>query len=483
VNYGRYQIIEEVGQGSMGLVYRAHDPQIDRQVALKVLRRDRITGESFVNRFLKEARVIGRLSHPNIVTVHDVGQDGVDIYIAMEFIEGAPLNEIVRGNGLSIEKIIELGIQAAETLNYAHQKGVVHRDIKPSNIILQPNGLIKITDFGIAHLEDSSETLQTREGDIMGTPAYMSPEQVLGKSVDGRTDIFSLGTVLYELTTGRSPFAGAGKNIASVFNKIIHQDPQELAFDSDRIPQEFSAIVMKCLRKSPDERYQAGNELAKALKVCLLRIKSEAVEKSPIEKKKHNYVIPLVLVTAGVILAGGIYYYQHANKHLQASSLKKENVQLPKTLPSTLPSETKQPAPVAPAELTNAETKQTDYQRSKHEEKSLPAKASLAKQSRKIEVKKQTSVTKELKQALKRTPLTIISNPQGVSAHIDGNFKGTTPLTLMLPIGKHHIRMTRPGYQDINREITLEETMEYPLFFNLKAVSEADKTLTKSLED
>ena len=483
MNYGRYQILEEVGHGSMGLVYRAHDPQIDRLVAVKVLRRDRITGKSFVNRFLKEARVIGRLSHPSIVTVHDIGQDGADIYIAMEFIEGSPLNEIVRGNGLSIEKIIELGIQAAETLNYAHQKGVVHRDIKPSNIILQPNGMIKITDFGIAHLEDPSETLQTCEGDIMGTPAYMSPEQVLGKSVDGRTDIFSLGTVLYELTTGRRTFAGAGKNIASVFNEIIHQDPQELAFDSDRIPQEFSAIVMKCLRKSPDERYQTGNELAQALKVCLLRIKSEAVEKSPIEKKKHNYVIPFVLVTAGVILAGGIYYYQHANKHLQTLSLKQENVQLQKTLPSTLPSETKQPAPVAPAELTNAETKQTDYQRTKHEEKSLPAKASLAKQSRKIEVKKQTSVTKELKQALKRTPLTIISNPQGVRAYIDGNFKGTTPLTLMLPIGKHHIRMTRSGYQDINSEIKLEETMEYPLSFNLKAVSESDETLTKSLED
>lgn len=211
MNYGRYQILKEVGHGSMGVVYQAHDPQIDRLVALKVLRRDRITGESYVKRFLKEARVIGRLSHPNIVTVYDVGQVREDIYIAMEFIEGSPLNEFVRESGLLLEKIIELGIQAAETLDYAHQKGVVHRDIKPSNIILQPHGIIKITDFGIAHLEDSSETLQTLEGEIMGTPAYMSPEQVLGKSVDGRTDIFSLGTVLYELATGRRPFGGKVK--------------------------------------------------------------------------------------------------------------------------------------------------------------------------------------------------------------------------------------------------------------------------------
>ena len=127
----------------------------------------------------------------------------------MEFIEGSPFNDIVRIIALSLERIIEIGIQAAETLDYSHQKGVVHRDIKPSNIILQPDKNIKITDFGIAHLEDSSETLQTLEGEIMGTPAYMSPEQVLGKSVDGRTDIFSLGTVLYELTTGRRPFGGA----------------------------------------------------------------------------------------------------------------------------------------------------------------------------------------------------------------------------------------------------------------------------------
>ena len=286
MNYGRYQILKEVGHGSMGVVYQAHDPQIDRLVALKVLRKDRITGESFVKRFLKEARVIGRLSHPNIVTVHDVGEDQKDIYIAMEFIEGAPLQEFVGENGLLLEKIIELGIQAAETLDYAHQKGVVHRDIKPSNIILQPDGKIKITDFGIAHIEDSSETLQTLEGEIIGTPAYMSPEQVLGKSVDGRTDIFSLGAVLYELSTGRRPFGGEGKNIATVFNEIIHHDPQEPALASDLIPQEFSLIIMKCLRKATDERFQSGKELAEALKACLLKREPAAVEKPPTEKKK-----------------------------------------------------------------------------------------------------------------------------------------------------------------------------------------------------
>lgn len=484
MNYGRYQILKEVGHGSMGVVYQAHDPQIDRLVALKVLRRDRITGESYVKRFLKEARVIGRLSHPNIVTVYDVGQVREDIYIAMEFIEGSPLNEFVRESGLLLEKIIELGIQAAETLDYAHQKGVVHRDIKPSNIILQPHGIIKITDFGIAHLEDSSETLQTLEGEIMGTPAYMSPEQVLGKSVDGRTDIFSLGTVLYELATGRRPFGGEGKNIATVFNEIIHHDPQEPALASDLIPQELSTIIMKCLRKATDERFQTGKELAESLKVCLLKREPAAVEKPPTEGKKRNYGIPFVVAIAGAILAGGIYYfYQHTNNPVQKPSVKQENVLLSKTVPSAFTSETKQTAPVSPSEPTSSETKKPENKRSNHEEKSSPSAAPVAKQSRKIEVKKQAPLTKESKPALKLTPLTLITTPQGARVYIDETFKGTTPLTLMLPTGKHQVRMTRSGYQDVDKQIILEETMEYPLAFNLKAVSQSDESFTKPSVD
>jgi eukaryotic-like serine/threonine-protein kinase len=473
VNYGRYQILKEVGRGSMGVVYQAHDPQIDRLVALKVLRRDRITGESFVKRFLKEARVIGRLSHSNIVTIYDIGQDREDIYIAMEFIEGAPLNEFVRESGLPLEKIIELGIQAAETLDYAHQKGVVHRDVKPSNIILQPNGKIKITDFGIAHFEDSSETLQTLEGEIMGTPAYMSPEQVMGKSVDGRTDIFSLGTVLYELITGRRPFGGEGKGIATVFNEIIHQEPQEPALASDLIPQELSMVIMKCLRKTIDERFQTGKELAEALRVCLLKRGPAVVEKTSNEKKKQNYSIPFVAAIAGSVLAFGIYYFfQHTNSPLQKPSSNQENLPLSKAAPSTFTSETKQAAPVSPAGPANTETQKPENKRSNSEEKSFPSSAPPAEQSRRIEVKKQTPVTNKSDAALKLTPLTLITTPKGASVYIDEKFKGTTPLTLMLSKGKHQIRMALSGYQDVDKQITLEETMEYPLAFNLEAVKQ-----------
>ena len=175
----------------MGVVYQARDPQIDRVVAVKVLRQDRTSNEIFVKRFLKEAKVIGRLSHPNIVTIYDVGEEQGNIYIAMEFLEGVSLADLLHERRLTVDEVVEFGIEIAKTLGYAHGKGVVHRDIKPNNIIVQSDGRIRITDFGIAHIEDSSATLQTQAGEIMGTPAYMSPEQVFGQTIDGRSDISS----------------------------------------------------------------------------------------------------------------------------------------------------------------------------------------------------------------------------------------------------------------------------------------------------
>jgi serine/threonine protein kinase len=293
-----------------------------------------------------------------------------------------------------------------------------------------------------------------------------------------------LGTVLYELATGRRPFGGEGKNIATVFNEIIHQDPQEPALASDLIPQDFSLIIMKCLRKGTDERFQTGKELAELLKVCLLKREPAALEKPLTEKKKQSYGIPFVVAIAGAILAGGIYYsYQHANNLLQKPSVKQENVQLSKTVPSAFTSETKQTAPVSPVEPTNPEAQKSENKRSSLEGKSPPSTAPVAKQSRKIEVKKQAPLTKESKPALKLTPLTLITTPQGARVYIDETFKGTTPLTLMLPTGKHQVRMTRSGYQDVDKQIILEETMEYPLAFNLKAVGQSDESFTKPLVD
>ncbi len=494
MNYGRYQVIEELGQGAMGLVYRAHDPQIDRQVALKVLRRDRITGEDFVNRFLKEARVIGRLSHPNIVTVYDAGQEGPDVYIAMEFVEGSALNEILRIIPLSLQRIVEIGIQAAQTLDYAHAKGVVHRDIKPSNILLQSDKNIKITDFGIAHLEDATDTLQTRQDEIMGMPAYMSPEQAQGQLVDGRADIFSLGAVLYELTTGRRPFGGPDKNIAAVLNEIIHQDPPAPAAIAENVAGDLSAIIMKCLSKDPARRYQTGNELAQALKQYLAGPAPQVSDIPPVGKKKKSYVIPVAAAAAAVlILVAGIYVYsQYSGRSVQKPAHQQENVPIPPSTSPEAPPEAKQttplaavkPAPVsmpapspvvvAPVAKPEAKMKPAEPQRKKQEDKRSPVVVPTGKQPRTMEAQKQQPQAREAKPSVSLTPVTIKSNPPGAGAYIDGTFKGTTPVTVMVPVGKHHMRIARPGYADAQKDVMIEETMEYPLSFHLKTAGESD---------
>lgn len=264
MEYGRYRIVKELGKGTMGVVYQAHDPQIDRMVALKVMRPDRLTSEDFVARFLKEARAIGRLSHPRIVTIYDVGNANDTIYIAMEFLQGQPFNEVIRDRGLTAPQSVEIAIQVAEALDYAHGKGIVHRDIKPSNIILTRDDGIKLTDFGIAHIEDIAAGQQTRAGEILGTPIYMAPEQVAGSGADRRSDLYSLGVILYEMITGRRPFTG--DSITAIFRAIAMDQPEPPASLDPFISQALSDLIVKSLAKSPDERFQTGREMAEALR-------------------------------------------------------------------------------------------------------------------------------------------------------------------------------------------------------------------------
>jgi eukaryotic-like serine/threonine-protein kinase len=333
MNYGRHQILKELGKGSMGVVYQAHDPQIDRLVALKVLRPDRVATEAFSQRFLKEAKAIGRLSHPNMVTVYDVGEDQGTVYIAMEFLEGKPLDEIIKNDSFQPEEVIELGIQVAEALDYAHRRGIVHRDIKPSNIIVQPDGQIKITDFGIARIEDPEATQQTQAGEILGTPAYMSPEQVLSQPVDGRSDLFSLGVVLYELATGKRPFRG--ENIAAMFRNITGEDPPEPMKINPAAPPELSSIVMRCLAKSPERRFGTGKDLAEALRNCCRVVPvSSGTVLPPIKKSKKA----IFLVSASLIvlfcLAGVIIYLNT-----------RESLPSPPALSTPIPAPAPTPAP------------------------------------------------------------------------------------------------------------------------------------------
>lgn len=293
------------------MVYQAHDPQIDRVIALKVLRQDRVTSDDLVQRFLKEAKAIGRLTHPNIVTVYDVGQDHGTIFIAMEFLEGFPLNEVIKSKSLSLDEIVLLGAQVADAVDYAHNKGIVHRDIKSTNIILTPDGQAKITDFGIAHIEDPSAPQQTQAGEILGTPVYMSPEQVMSKPVDGRSDLYSLGVILYELTTGRRPIGG--DNLAAIFRAITQDMPVEPLSIAPSIPQALSELILKSLAKEPDERFQTGKIMAEALRTCLDSEKSGPRPRQKLDKKGHkSLIIPLIVF---FILGGvSLFYFTSAKK-------------------------------------------------------------------------------------------------------------------------------------------------------------------------
>ena len=262
---GRYVIESVLGKGAMGVVYLARDPVIGRRVALKTLTipEDAEEAGEFRQRFLRESQAAGILNHPGIVTVFDAGvDDGTGLsFIAMEYIEGRSLREFLRtGHGFAYSEVARITAALAAALDYAHTKGVVHRDIKPANILFTPQGMVKITDFGVARLESSN---LTATGQFIGTPNYMSPEQVAGGAVDGRSDLFSLGVVLFELLTGQRPFPG--HTLTEVAYKIVHEPPRIPSQVRPGLPPAFNPIVLKLLEKDPDRRYSRGADVARAL--------------------------------------------------------------------------------------------------------------------------------------------------------------------------------------------------------------------------
>jgi serine/threonine-protein kinase len=266
---GRYEVLEELGHGAMGTVYRAKDPAMDRIVALKTIRSEVLAGQQggeFRERFYREARAAGALAHPGIVPVFDVGEHEGLPFLVMEFINGRTLADAAKGGErLPLERVCEIGQQIAEALGYAHKNGVVHRDIKAANILLtsrESYGIErpKITDFGVAKLA----TVQiTTTGQMLGTPAYMPPEQFTGGPIDGRTDLFSLGVILYWMVTGEHPFPG--ESLVTVSYKVMHTEPVPPRKLNPAVPEALDRVILKCLAKNPADRYQTGEELARDL--------------------------------------------------------------------------------------------------------------------------------------------------------------------------------------------------------------------------
>src|ERR1700675_2221487 len=264
---GRYEISGELGRGAMGVVYRATDPVIGRTVAVKTLQLSAegtgLTRDELLARFQTEARAAGLLTHPNIVVIFDAGAEDDVFFITMELVEGKSLQSLLdSGQMFPLPRVLRIMEQACSALHFAHERNIVHRDIKPANLMLTPDDTVKVTDFGTAKLLQFGTVQQTAH--VMGTPSYMSPEQVKGRAVDGRSDIFSLGVMLYEMVTGEKPFPG--QSITTVIYKIVNEEPVPPRQIDPSIHPGISAIVMKALVKEPDQRYQSCREMLEDLR-------------------------------------------------------------------------------------------------------------------------------------------------------------------------------------------------------------------------
>jgi serine/threonine-protein kinase len=514
---GRYQIVSELGRGSMGVVYQGFDPIIGRTVAIKTMLTEGLGPaefEEFKARFQREAQAAGALTHPNIVTVYDFGEDSGVLYLAMEFLEGKSLQELVEGQGiLPVETIIPMYEQVCSALDHAHARKIVHRDIKPANIMILESGLVKVTDFGIAKMMTLG---MTQAGQILGTPNYMSPEQVKGRQVDGRSDIFSLGVILYELVTGEKPFGG--QNITTVIYKIINENPIPPRELDATIPLGLSYVIQKALAKSPDERYQTCRELAEDLRnyknlggaaapsatviVRLPPIGAEmgppapqpsrtqpaaapapvqaqapaepqpvrplSVQVIPPVRPQPRGTSPMVWVLLALLIVGGLgggyYFFVHQKQRTQAT----ETAQPPEAAPATQ-------APTAPtgAEATTStsqpagtgETAAAGAAGTEPTSTSAGMTAEAKRQPVEPQVTEQAgppmppSGGGRTSAALRTGRLVVTGNVGGAKITVDGRSEPgwVTPYTIPeLASGSHNVVVSKDGYSDVQRSITIE---------------------------
>jgi serine/threonine-protein kinase len=500
---GRYQIVAELGRGSMGIVYQGFDPVIGRTVAIKTMLPEGLSPQEFQEykaRFQREAMAAGILAHPNIITVYDFGEDNGVLYLAMEFLEGKSLEKLVQEQTvLPIETILPIYDQICSALDHAHRNKVVHRDMKPANIMILQNGLVKVTDFGIAKMMAMG---MTQAGQILGTPNYMSPEQVKGRQIDGRSDIFSLGVILYELVTGEKPFGG--QNITTVIYKIINENPIPPRELDASIHAGLSYVISKALAKNPDERYQTCRELSEDLKnykslggavmgqgTVMMKAPPEvsehappppppleppqalpeqpapmAVEETPIASSLNIHVIPppkpraksvpQIIWVLGALLAVAVMlsisYFFVLRPHRQqvtqvvtppvAVAPPAENPQTVVTPPAqttTPATETTTPATTTPATTTPATTPET----------TTPAVAVTPPRDR----------TAGRPATAKVGQLMVSANVNGARISVDGRSEPSwlTPFTIPdLPAGAHNVVISMDGYDTSQQSVTIE---------------------------
>jgi serine/threonine-protein kinase len=473
---GRYKIVGELGRGAMGIVYHAIDPNIGRPVAIKTIHfgggRNAEEQNRLRERLFREARSAGILSHPGIVTIYDVEQQGDLAYIAMEFVDGPTLDQVLsEAYPISPERMFSILGQTAVALDYAHQKGIVHRDIKPANIMIARDGTAKITDFGIAKITASDQLTMT--GNIVGTPHYMSPEQVQGQPVDGRSDQFSLAVIAFEMLTGEKPYAG--EHLTTVVYKIVAEEPAAPHRLNPTIGIAIESVLRKSLSKKPDLRYPTCQEFAGALERACAGSKGWKTmprggslnEPTMVDSAKPGATLPparrahraeatttaeggerrtarflpfllAILVAAGLLALIGWQAAPWLSNQTQATKAPvPPPVQAapPATAPAPVPAEPK-PSPMPPPATTPAETAEaTNPPAEKPPAKPAPAIAATQ-------------------------PVSIISSPGGATATLDGNPQKAckAPCSLDAAPGRHTISITMPGYQIEHREVDVESS-------------------------
>ncbi len=389
---GKYEIRSELGRGAMGIVYLGYDPVIERPVAIKTMNAEAFEEEEQKQRFLREARSAGAMQHPNIVTIYEMGMEGETPYIAMEFVEGSDLTDLIKAGGpSSLEEKLDIMAQLCDALDFAHRKGVIHRDIKPGNIRILPDGTVKIMDFGIAKKQDSDFT---RTGLVVGTLSYMSPEQVQGKPLDSRSDQFSAGVVFYQMLTGKKPFSG--DNLTNVIYQIISFNAEKLELPGT--PTVLKKIVQKMMNPDQEKRFRSCGEVSALLKqelqylkgegdapTVMLNVESEtgpvlppvpsaeptpaAPLPSPVSRKKGEKTFILligILVLLGIVAGAGVLAYKRFIRPLTTRQVLRRNQnevtpsapQPPESTPATAESLPNKPGNESKSEITTGKTQQ-----------------------------------------------------------------------------------------------------------------------------
>jgi len=481
---GRYKIVRELGHGAMGVVYHAIDPNIGRPVAIKTIRLNEVSNSQerarLKERLFREARSAGSLSHPGIVTIYDVDQQGDLAFIAMEFVDGPTLDDLLSGQRpLGPEQMFGVLGQTAVALDYAHQRGIVHRDIKPANIMMDAAGAAKITDFGIAKITASEQFTMT--GTIVGTPHYMSPEQVQGLQVDGRSDQFSLAVIAYEMLTGEKPFTG--DQLTTVVYKIVAEEPPPAARLNATLSPQIEAALRKALAKKPDGRYRTCQEFVHALEAACASargwktlprggslneptLQDNARRTVPTlppphprrgsttevrERRKVGFfpVFLAVLMAAGLV---ALIAWQ-ATPWLSGTGLIKKTEAPPPAQEEPAqqpPAET--PAPAAVPEEAKPSAAGPPVEEAKPDP---PAPAPAEEPEDKPPAEEPRPAPRRPVRTAALTVITVISNPPGATAALDGraDTECHTPCALEATPGRHHISITSPGYLAEHREI------------------------------